>query len=82
MVLKHWLSTLVKEYVIDKGVLPENTYRMDKAGFPPADQGWSKVISWKGTKVQHKSGGAGHENITVIVTICVDGTAEHPGLIY
>ncbi|KIK01980.1 hypothetical protein K443DRAFT_39572, partial [Laccaria amethystina LaAM-08-1] len=36
----------------------------------------------RGTKVQHKAGSANRENITVLVTICADGTALQPTIIF
>ncbi|PPQ74013.1 hypothetical protein CVT25_006177, partial [Psilocybe cyanescens] len=74
-VVVHWYD-LIKQGVIAKGIKPENIYGMDESGFPPSDQGVQRA------KVQHKAGSANHENVTVLVTICADGTALKPTIIF
>jgi hypothetical protein len=73
---------LVKELVPDQDIRPENIYGMDESGFPPSDQGKQRVIGRRGAKIQHRQGGADRENVTAIITICVDGTALRPTIIY
>jgi len=46
----HWFD-LVKEYVVDLNIQPEDIYGMDESGFPPSDQGTTRVISRRGTRV-------------------------------
>ncbi|KIJ25875.1 hypothetical protein M422DRAFT_138824, partial [Sphaerobolus stellatus SS14] len=41
-----------------------------------------RVIGHRGTKVQHKQGTANRENVTVLVTICGDGTFIPPTIIF
>ncbi|KDQ54526.1 hypothetical protein JAAARDRAFT_83974, partial [Jaapia argillacea MUCL 33604] len=41
-----------------------------------------RVVGGRGTKVQHKQGGADRENVTAIVTICADGSTLKPSLIF
>lgn len=60
------------------GIRPEDIYGMDESGFPPALQGTCRVVGARGTKTQHKQGGADRENVTALVTICADGTALEP----
>lgn len=55
---------------------------MDESGFPPSNQGWQKVIGRRAAKGQHKQGGADRENVMAIVTICADGTALTPTIIF
>jgi len=55
---------------------------MDESGFPLSDQGQQCVIGCCGNQVQHKQGGADHENVTALVTICADGTALEPTIIF
>ena len=71
---KSWFE-LVKKYVVDLEIRPEDLYAMDKTGCPPSDQGTRRVVSRRGTKTQHKQGSANRENVTSIVTICANGTA-------
>jgi len=78
--VKHWYE-LIKENVIDKGIKEHNIYSMDESRFPPTNQGVQCVVDHRGTKVQHKAGSANQENVTVLVTICVDGTALQPTII-
>lgn len=79
--VKHWFD-LVEELVVNTGIKKEDIYGMDESGFPPADQGKSKVVGARGTKTQHKQGGADRENVTAIVTICADGTSLRPTIIF
>jgi len=73
---------LVEEHVVKTGVLPKNLYGMDESGFPPSDQGRSWCIGRRGTKTQHKQGGANRENVTALVTVCADGTVLAPTIIF
>lgn len=79
--VKHWFS-LVKQWIVDNGILPKNIYGMDESGFPPALQGRQRVVGARGTKTQHKQGGANRENVTALVTICADGTTVKPMVIF
>jgi len=48
----------------------------------PSDQGKQRMIGRRGAKIQHRQGGADRENVTAIITICADGTALRPTIIY
>ena len=80
-VVTHWFE-LIKENIIVKGIKPENIYGMDESGFPPSDQGVQRVVGRRGAKLQHKAGSANRENVTVLVTICADGTALKPTIVF
>ena len=67
---------------MNAGIAPENVYGMDESGFPTAYRGKAKVIRARGTKTQHKQGGADRENITAVITICADGSTVRPLLIF
>jgi hypothetical protein len=69
----------VEEVVVETGIRRENIYRMDESGFPSADQGKTGA---RGTKTQHKQGGADRKNTTALVTICADGTSLHPTIVF
>ena len=77
----HWFKVLKSE-VIDKMVQPENIYGMDESGFPPSDQGTSRVLGRRGNKLQHKQGSGNRENATGIIGICADGTVLQPLIIF
>lgn len=79
--VEHWFN-LVEEFVVKLGIKPENLYGMDESGFPTGVTGKERVIGARGIKTQHKVGGADRENITVIVTICADGTTLRPFVIF
>lgn len=79
--VKSWFD-IVEEYVVKLGILPENIYGMDESGFPTANTGKTRVVGARGTKTQHKQGGADRENVTAIVTICADGSTVKPMIIY
>jgi len=71
--VKSWYD-IVEEFVIKNGIAKENIYGMDESGFPTAYPGKERVVGERGTKTQHKQGGADRENVTVVVTICADGS--------
>jgi hypothetical protein len=79
--VKHWFN-LVYEKLVEKGIDKYNIYGMDESGFPPSDQGRTRVVGRRGSKMQHKSGSANRENVTALVTICADGTALKPTIIF
>ena len=54
--VKHWFM-LVKNHIVDAGILPSNIYGMDKSCLTPSDQETSHVSSRQGTKTQHRQGG-------------------------
>lgn len=68
--------------MVQIGVLPENIYAMDESRFSPGHQRKERVVGHRGTKTQHKQGGADHENITALITICADSSALPPMIIY
>ena len=80
-VVEHWFG-LVKELIHDKGIKAENVYGMDESGFLPGNMGRQKVIGHRGAKGQHHQGGADKENVTAVVTICADGTALPPTIVF
>lgn len=55
---------------------------MDESGFPPSNQGTSRVIGRKGNKTQHKQGSGNRENATALITICADGTCIRPLIVF
>ena len=65
-----------------KGIKKENIYGMDESGFPPSDQRVQHVIGCQGTKTQHKQGNANHGNVTVLMTVCADGSTVKPLIIF
>lgn len=79
--VKEWFK-LVEELVVKRGIKADNIYGMDESGFPPSNQGTQRVVGRRGTKTQHKVTSANRENVTAIVTICADGSALKPTVIF
>ena len=80
-VVDAWFD-LVKKWIVNQGIRKEEIYGMDESGFPPSGQGTERVVGGRGVKTQHKQGGADRENVTALVTICADGTALRPTIIF
>ncbi|TFK21792.1 hypothetical protein FA15DRAFT_546255, partial [Coprinopsis marcescibilis] len=73
------LDTTLKEH----DFAPENIYGVDEVGFNTYGADREYVIgpkSKKGPQYQRRTGN--RENITVIVSICADGTAPPPAIIF
>ncbi|KDR65049.1 hypothetical protein GALMADRAFT_82338, partial [Galerina marginata CBS 339.88] len=79
--VKSWFD-LIERFIVSLGIDPKNIYGMDESGFPTAYNGKERVVGARGTKTQHKQGGADRENITAVVTICADGTSVRPLIIF
>ncbi|THU97499.1 DDE-domain-containing protein, partial [Dendrothele bispora CBS 962.96] len=61
---------------------PELVYGCDEVGFMPSRGSKRRVIGARNRSIQHQQGDGGRENTTVIVTICADGTATKPTVIF
>ena len=61
---------------------PECIYGMDETGLQQGVGVSERVIGPAGQKVQYQQRGGDRENITVLVTICADGTSIPPAVIY
>jgi hypothetical protein len=79
--VESWFK-LVEEFIVKLGILPGNLYGMDESGFPTGYKGKERVVGGRGTKTQHKQGGADRENVTALVTICADGSTLRPMIIF
>lgn len=79
---EHWFNKILKPHVADKEIPPELLFAMDESGIPQSVGVRQRVIGARGTKTQHATGSGDRENVTAIVTICADGTALRPTIIY
>jgi hypothetical protein len=79
--VNHWFS-LVEEHITNKDIRPEDIYGMDESGFPLTNTQSCHCVGPRGAKLQHTAGSADRENVTGIVTICADGTALCPTIIF
>jgi hypothetical protein len=78
--VKSWVD-LVQKWIVDSSVSPDRVYGMDESGFPTGYTGKERVVGTRGTKTQHKQGGASQQNITALVTIRGDGKMIVPPMI-
>lgn len=76
-----WFN-LVEETFTKYNIKAHNTYAVDKLGCQPSGGEEERIIGgWKpGPQYQQRDGN--HENITVLVTICADGTSTPPAVIF
>ena len=76
------LHNKIKEY----NVLPENTYTMDEKGFMIGVTGRSKRVfsreQWDKKEVRDSLQDGSRDWITVLASICADGTPLPPGIIF
>lgn len=61
---------------------PDCIYEMDETGLQEGVGVAERVIGAAGQKVQYQQGSGERENITVLVTICADGTSIPPAVIF
>ena len=78
---RKWFE-LVEEFIVKAGIRLEDLYAMAETGCPPSDQGTERVVGSRGTKTQHKQGGADRENVMALATICADGLVIDPTIIF
>ncbi|EIW54948.1 DDE-domain-containing protein, partial [Trametes versicolor FP-101664 SS1] len=63
-------------------IVPECIYGMDETGLQQGVGGTERVIGPAGRKFQYQQESGDRENITVLVTICADGSSIPPAVIY
>ena len=64
------------------GIVEETTWGTDEFGCNGATGQKERVIGAAGAKLHYQQVGGSRENITVIVTICADGTSIPPAVIF
>ena len=67
---------------MDAGIRPEDMYGIDETQTPPEFAQMCHVIAGKGKGIQYEQGGSTKETITVLATICADGTMLWPNVIF
>lgn len=72
------LGETIKKY----DIAPACVYGSDESGFQPGCGTSECVIGRRGKTVQHQQRDGNRENITVLVTICADGTSIPPAVIF
>jgi hypothetical protein len=61
---------------------PKEIYGFDESGFPFGGDGVNERVYGGGRSVQHKQDEGNKENVSVMVTICADGTYTTPTAIF
>jgi hypothetical protein len=79
--VKLWFD-LVKKVRDTYKFCPRNIYNFDKSGFPIGKGSKHRVITRPGTKIQHAVEDGNRENVTVMCTVCADGTVLPPVVIF
>jgi len=80
--IRNFLTGLVKREVVDKKVPPELLYQIDETLTPQQLGVKLRVVGPQESRCQHLQESGTKENITVLVTICADGTALPPTIVF
>jgi hypothetical protein len=67
---------------MDYGIEEECTYGSDEIGCNPAEGRKERVMGSRKPGPQYQQRDGNRENVTVIVTICADGTSTPPAVIF
>ena len=73
---------LLKAMLDNFNFVPEEIYSFDESGFPFGGDGINEHVYGGSEGVQHKQGEANKENVSVMVTICANGTYMTPTTIF
>jgi hypothetical protein len=80
--VSHWFELVASTFQAHN-FASENVYGFDESGFPfGGDGARQRVIGRTDTSLQHVQRGGNRENVTVMVTICADGTTTRPVVIF
>ena len=78
---KAWFD-LVEEVTTKYSIMPETTYGVDEVGTNPFNGEKEWVMGARQAAPQYQQWDGNRENITVLVTICADGTTPPPAAIF
>lgn len=79
--IEAWFN-LLEETVKSKEIVPECTYGADEVGCNPSGGEDERVMGGRKSGPQYQQRDGDRENITVIETICADGTSIPPAVIF
>lgn len=79
--VRSWLE-MIKREVVDKGIQPENQYGFDESNFIMGQARKVRVTGRRGAKNTYSQQGGSRQSVTVMVTICADGSALTPTAIF
>jgi len=80
--IHNFLTGLVKREVVDNDVPPELLYQIDETSAPQQLGIKLRVVGPQESRRQHLQESGTKENITILVTICADGTALPPTIVF
>lgn len=80
--IHNFLAGLVKREVVDNNVPPELLYQIDETSTPQQLGIKLRVVGPQESSRQHLQQSGTKENITVLVTICGDGAALPPTIVF
>ena len=78
----NFLTGLVKKEVVENSVPPDLLYQIDETSTPQQLGVKLRVIGPRESRRQHLQQSGTKENITILVTICADGTALPPTIVF
>ena len=78
---KAWFD-LVEEVTMKYSIMLETTYGVDEVGTNPFNGKKEWVMGARQAAPQYQQQDGNRENITVLVTICADGTTPPPAVIF
>jgi len=62
---------------------PQDIYGFDESGFPFGGDGQRlRVVTHPNTSIQHIQRGGNRENVTVMITVCGDGSTLVPTILF
>lgn len=73
---------LLHETIMKNSIVEENTYATDEIGVTETSGTRERVIGGRRKGPQYQQTGGNRENTTVIVTVCADGSATSPAVIF
>ena len=73
---------LLEKTLTEHDIKPHNLYRFDESGFPLGCGKKTRVISPTGGKTQKTQCDGNKGNVTIMATICANGTTVPPVVIF
>jgi hypothetical protein len=82
--ISHWFTEIVWRFIYahDEPIIPGNLYACDEGGFSEGFHFSERIVGRRGSKIAYQVGHENREIITTIPTICADGSALQPFIIF
>ncbi len=81
IIIEHYYN-LLKATLLEYRFTPSEVYGFDESRFPFGGDGIHECVYGGDGGIQHKQGEGNKENVSAMVTICVDGTYTTPTAIF